>query len=69
MSVGAESGLAAADDDIEPDGCDGGGGADDGEGEEGFKGVTDVDSGGITPVVCVAGGKDCVGDAPAEKAE
>lgn len=69
MAVDTESGLPTTDDDIEPDGCDGGCESDDGEGEEGLEGTADVDSCRIAPVGCVAGGEDCVGDAPAEQAE
>lgn len=43
--VGAESGLALADDDIEGDSGDEGDGSDDGEGEEGLVDATDGDAG------------------------
>lgn len=43
--VGAESGLALADDDIEGDGGDEGGGGDDGEREESLVDATDGDAG------------------------
>lgn len=67
--VGAETGLASANDDVEDDAGEVGGCAQDGEGVQGLVDSADVDAGGGAPVGGVAGGRDGVRHAVAYEAE